>query len=650
MNFERGFGHTMTQHIRGKKWIIILGVAVLLVLLLAFAFSGGNGKILKSLFTEDFTHEELRDQLEEFGWRGYIVIAVLASLQVVCSFLPAEPVQVLAGFTFGFPVGLLCCMAGVVLGSTMIFLLQKTFGDRLRGFFVKKLNLDLEKIARSSKAVIIIFILYFLPAIPYGMICFFAASMGMRYRRYITVMVLGALPSLCIGVSLGYMTIMSNWIVTVCVFAVLILLAVIVFLKKDVLFSRLNDYAAKNKKVPSGRVQDMNGALMTVVYAVIRVYFFVSGLRLKRVDKVGRPEKPSIVLCNHGSFFDFVFAAAMLRKYKPNLVSARLYFYHKWLGKLLRKLGAFPKSMFAPDMENARNCFTVLKTKNHLVMMPEARLSTTGRFEDIQENTYSFIKTAGVSVYTLKLDGSYLAMPKWGKGLRRGSVVEAELDLLYTAEQVQSISLEEMKQGIHDRLYFNDFQWLQQRPNIRYRSGRIAEGLENILMTCPICGKKHTITTEKTKVFCQHCGYLTSVDQRYGFDENFRFRNLTEWYDWQKEKLAEEIALNPEYALTDTVELRLPGDGKKGLTRHGGNGVCTLNYNGLTYAGTKDGETVELQFSLQRVYRLLFGAGQNFEIYDGPEILFFVPQDKRSAVDWYMTSMILHDETFGVQS
>ena len=96
--------------------------------------------------------------------------------------------------------------------------------------------------------------------------------------------------------------------------------------------------------------------------------------------------------------------------------------------------------------------------------------------------------------------------------------------------------------------------------------------------------------------------------------------------------------------MTSRVELRLPGNGNS-LTRHGGWGVCTLNRQGLTYAGTKDGETVELHFSLRRIYRLLFGAGENFEIYDGSEILYFVPEERRSAVDWYMVSKILHDET-----
>lgn len=626
-----------------RKILIVAGVALTIALLVLLALSGGNAKILRHLFADDLTREELRDLLEGFGWRGYAVTAALAALQVICTFLPAEPVQVLAGFTFGFPAALLCCMVGVALGSTLIYLLQKTFGDRLRAFFIRKLNLDLEAIARSSKATLIIFILYFLPAIPYGMICFFAASTGMRYRKYIAVMCLGALPSVCIGVGLGHMAIAASWVISACVFAALLVLLIVMLWKKDTLFTRLNSYASANKKTPPNRVRDVNGFVLGIVYAAIRFFFFLCGVRLKTVNKAGPPEKPSIVLCNHGSAIDFVCAAALLRRYKPNLIGARLYFYHRTLGWLLRTLGAFPKSMFAVDMENARNCFTVLRQKNHLVMMPEARLSTTGRFEDIQENTYSFLRNAGVSIYTIRINGSYLAYPKWGRGFRRGARVEAEMELLYTADQVKALTPEQLKQGIDDRLSYNDFEWLKQQPDLRYRSRRIAEGLENILTTCPLCLRKHTITTRKASVLCEHCGHLTRVSDRYAFDEGFRFADLTGWYDWQMALLEREIAGNADYTLSSRVELRLPGRGNS-LTRHGGQGVCTLTRSGLTYAGTKDGETVELHFSLRQIYRLLFGAGVNFEIYDGAEILFFVPEDTRSAIDWYMASMILHDE------
>ena len=148
-------------------------------------------------------------------------------------------------------------------------------------------------------------------------------------------------------------------------------------------------------------------------------------------------------------------------------------------------------------------------------MIPEARLSTTGRFEDIQGNTYSFIKKSSVDIYTIKISGDYLADPKWGKGFRRGAVVEAEPDILYTAQEVQALSLAQLKQGIGQRLSYEEFRWLQQRPKVRYRCARIAEGMENILMTCPVCNGQHTLTAKKNKVFCRHCGYLTAVDSPY---------------------------------------------------------------------------------------------------------------------------------------
>lgn len=397
-----------------------------------------------------------------------------------------------------------------------------------------------------------------------------------------------------------------------------------------------------SQKIHKCKVQPVSSFWMNTLYAGIRFYLFCCGIKIKTVNKAGKVEGPAIVLCNHGSFIDFIYAAVLLRKYKPHFIVARLYFYHDVLGWLLRKVGAFPKSMFAMDMENAKNCLTVLKNNEVLAMMPEARLSTAGRFEDIQESTYSFIKKSGVNVYTVKICGDYLADPKWGKGFRRGSVVEVELESLYTAQQVKEISPEQLKQDIEQRLRYDEFKWLQQRPNIHYRSKHMAEGLENILTTCPVCGRKHTLTTKKDKIFCQHCGYLTALDSRYSFTEGFRFQNPGQWYDWQKALLEKEIAENENYTLSSRVELRLPGDGKH-LTRHGGTGVCTLNREGLTYSGTKDGQTVQLHFPIQRIYRLLFGAGENFEIYDGTEILYFVPEEKRGAVDWYMTSMLLHD-------
>lgn len=391
-------------------------------------------------------------------------------------------------------------------------------------------------------------------------------------------------------------------------------------------------------------VQKENGFLLTVLYSALRLYYFVRGVKIRPVNKLGKqPESPAIVLCNHGSFIDFMFAETLLHKSRPHFVVARLYFYHRVLGWLLRKLGCFPKSMFALDTESTKNCLRVLRSGGILAMMPEARLSTAGRFEDIQETTYSFLKKSQVSVYTVKLQGDYFADPKWGKGLRRGAVVEAELDILFTAEQISKLSVGGIKAAVEQRLFYDEFRWLATRPEVRYRSRRLAEGLENVLTLCPRCGEKHTVFTKGREVLCKNCGKLTSMNDRYGFTGDFRFPNFAQWYDWQKETLRQQIREDEAFSLQSRVELRLPGNGK-GLTRSAGSGVCVLDRSGLRYTGTQDGQNVDMVFPLKQVYRLLFGAGENFEIYNGTQILYFVPEIKQSAVDWYLTSMILYDE------
>ena len=253
------------------------------------------------------------------------------------------------------------------------------------------------------------------------------------------------------------------------------------------------------------------------------------------------------------------------------------------------------------------------------------------------------MKKADVPVYTVKINGDYLADPKWGKGFRRGALVEAELDILFTRDELRASSLEKIQAKTENRLRYNEMEWLETKPELHYRSKRMAEGLENILSRCPICNSKYTVTTERRSVSCEKCGHLTDIDDRYRFSPDFKFSTFVDWYDWQFSLLEKEILENESYALKTSVELRLPSKDGGALTRHAGVGVCKLDRSGLKYVGTRDGNDWEISFPLEKIYRVLFGAGQNFEVYNDNEILFFVPRELRMAVDWYMASIILHD-------
>ncbi|MBP3591501.1 MAG: VTT domain-containing protein [Clostridia bacterium] len=627
------------------KLIAALSMIPIVFLLGLFLFTEENVEILRKIFTHEMTNDQIQAHLRGLGLRGQITVSILSMLQVVIAILPAEPVQVLAGLTYGLWIGVLSCTVGVIAGNTVIFILYKIYGDRMRDYFDKKLEIDLSRVGNSRMMTAAIFILYFLPAIPYGMICFLAATSGMKYPRYIITTTLGAIPSIFIGVGLGHLALETSWILSVAVFAVLVLLLAILMAKKEVIFAKINAFIHKAREPHSSKTtvrKDYGEWKLSIGYFVFRLLTFTKiKLRIKR--NVEAIEHPSIVLCNHGAFIDFAYAGTVLKKEQPHFIVARLYYYHKWLARLLRAVGTFPKSMFALDTESAMNCVRVIKSGGVLAMMPEARLSTAGKFEDIQPSTYAFLKKMGVHVYTIKLGGDYLAKPKWATGIRYGSLVEAELSLLFTPEQLSEMSVEEIGKHTEEALRYDEFEWLKEHPELHYRSKRMAEGLENILCRCPSCGAHHSIRTKKNRVFCEKCDLMTEVGDRYAFKDSVPFENFSAWYDWQLERIAGEIEANENYALRAPVELRHASKDGKTLLRLAGNGECTLTRLGLTYVGTEDGETVEKHFSIESIYRLLFGAGEDFEVYAGKEIYYFTPEERRLCVDFYIASKILFD-------
>ena len=215
--------------------------------------------------------------------------------------------------------------------------------------------------------------------------------MGMKYHKYILITGIGSIPSLVLDVGLGHITMSTSWLISIIVFVVIIVLLILMYKYKAQIFDKVNKYIRKTKEKAQNQVGNYNPFIYWCVGS--GVYSFIkTKMKIKLKNNVGKLQKPCIVLCNHGSFYDFVYAGKLLRKEKPHFVVARMYFHHKWLNRILRGTGAFPKSMFTADVESSKNCLKVINGGGVLTMMPEARLSTVGTFEDIQDTTFKFIQ------------------------------------------------------------------------------------------------------------------------------------------------------------------------------------------------------------------------------------------------------------------
>lgn len=626
-----------------KIIVAIVGV-LLLAAIFAFLLWGDNIQLFKEFFREGVTQEEIPKIAQKFGWRGIVSVGLLSMLQVVLMFLPAEPVQVVAGVGYGLWSGLLICIAGVFVGNTIIYICYKVFGKRMSEYYSKKIDIDFSSAKTKRGISLVVLILYILPAIPYGMICFFAAGMGLNYPRYIILTVLGALPSVLIGVALGHLAIAASIIWAAVVFAILVAIIIVVMIKREKLIAKLNQFIKKRNTpyTSDTEVRKPNKFLYSLFVFVCNTYLYFK-FKFKYKKLVKKIEKPSIILVNHGSFIDFMYSMKLTRKYYPHIVTARMYFYHKFMGNCMKIAGIIPKSMFTADFESAKNCIRVLKNKEVLMMMPEARLSTVGRYEGIQDVTSKFLHKAGVSIYILKLHGDYFAMPKWGDGARNRARVDCTLSQLYSAEELAQTDFVTFKKSLDESMYYDEYEWLAEHPEIKYKKKTLAKGLEGVLYMCPKCNAECTGETVGRKIRCTACGAETELDMRYGFVGGKPFADIRGWYDWQYSVLEKQVMSDENYALESKVKLKHSSIGGKKCLRDAGEGVCRLDRSGLTYKGTDDGEEVEVHFNGNQVYRLLFGVNEDFEIYLGKEIYYFVPEDKRSCVKWYLCSIALKD-------
>ena len=112
-----------------------------------------------------------QEKLQSFGMLGVLALIGIQTVQVVSGVIPALPIQIAAGLTYGAFGGLFVCLAGIFIGSTIVFLVVKRYGqpvvDRM---FPRKEQEKLSFLRDAGKLEKIVFILYLIPAMPKDLI------------------------------------------------------------------------------------------------------------------------------------------------------------------------------------------------------------------------------------------------------------------------------------------------------------------------------------------------------------------------------------------------------------------------------------------------------------------------------------------------
>jgi len=120
--------------------------------------------------------------------------------------LPGEPIELLAGMSFGPIFGTIIIYAGVVITTIFIYKAVQKYGRDLVKDVVSEEKLEkIEKKMNENTAKYenILFVLYFLPIVPKDILTYIGSLLPISFRKFLIVTLLARFPAIISSTIVG---------------------------------------------------------------------------------------------------------------------------------------------------------------------------------------------------------------------------------------------------------------------------------------------------------------------------------------------------------------------------------------------------------------------------------------------------------------
>ena len=207
---------------RHRKMLAVLSIVILVAFSLAVGWFLGVPMIRMAKDPEQF-----QTMVDDWGIWSRAVFVGMVVLQVIVAFIPGEPIELAAGYAFGFWEGTALTMAGFLIGSALIFALVRRFGVKLVEVFF-----PMEKINRFSflknprKTKTLAFLLMLIPGTPKDFLSYFAGLTNLSWKTWLLIVAVGRLPSLITSTATGAAAGEQNYVLSVAILSLTLLLTV----------------------------------------------------------------------------------------------------------------------------------------------------------------------------------------------------------------------------------------------------------------------------------------------------------------------------------------------------------------------------------------------------------------------------------------
>ena len=194
--------------IRRIVQIVTITIAVVVTVLLCL--------YIMRLYDEE-NMQSFEELVDSFGIWGVVFMFLLQVVQVVLAVIPGEPIELI----FGALWGTVLCIAGIVCGTALIYILVQKLGRS----FVEKI-IDSKQFQKLKflhdpvKRDTFMFFLMFIPGTPKDLLTYFAPFTGISLLRILLIAAVARIPSIITSTYVGSSFVQGNHLRSIVIYAV----------------------------------------------------------------------------------------------------------------------------------------------------------------------------------------------------------------------------------------------------------------------------------------------------------------------------------------------------------------------------------------------------------------------------------------------
>ena len=198
----------MARRTSGQR--VFAAVAAGAVLLAVLAAAVAFGPRLWSFFTDG---EAVRAWIDAQGALAPLAMGALVVAQIVVAVLPGEPVELAAGYLFGFWEGTLICLAGGLVGTLLVTALVRTLGMRVvRVFFSAEQLEGVSWLRDSARFELLMLVVFLIPGTPKDVLTYVAGLTDCRWWRIAAIATVGRIPSVVTSTLAAGFASQGDWV------------------------------------------------------------------------------------------------------------------------------------------------------------------------------------------------------------------------------------------------------------------------------------------------------------------------------------------------------------------------------------------------------------------------------------------------------